>query len=105
MVYYFSKEIKSTSNKHAHALSMPRLNPRLLMYSSLGVELGLSVVVGFWLGSWLDGVFDTDPWLLFVFGLAGIVAGYRSIYRLHRRVQQDSREESGDSTSSTPNNG
>ena len=80
--------------------SRERRTPR-----SARVELGLSVVVGFWLGSWLDGVFDTDPWLLFVFGLAGIVAGYRSIYRLHRRVQQDSREESGDSTSSTPNNG
>ena len=84
---------------------MSRLNPRLLMYSSMGLELGLSVVVGFWLGSWMDGVFDTAPWLLFVFGLAGIVAGYRSIYRLCRRVQQDSREESSDSTSSTPNNG
>jgi len=84
---------------------MPRLNPRLLMYSSMGVELGLSVVVGFWLGSWLDGVFDTEPWLLFVFGLAGIVAGYRSIYRLHRRVQQDHREESGEAAPPSPSNG
>jgi len=84
---------------------VPRPNPRLLMYSSMGVELGLSVVVGFWLGSWLDGLFGTDPWLLFIFGFAGIAAGYRSLYRLHRRVQREDQSESAEPPPSSPTNG
>ena len=34
------------------------------MYSSMGLELGLSVVVGFLIGSWLDEWLDTKPWFL-----------------------------------------
>ena len=69
-------------------------NPKWVMYSSMGLELGLSVVVGFLIGSWLDGWLGTDPWLLLVFGTAGIVAGYRSIFRLVKRVRSDEQQES-----------
>ena len=34
----------------------------------MGLELGLSVVVGFLIGSWLDEWLDTKPWFLLVFG-------------------------------------
>ena len=68
-------------------------NPKWVMYSSMGLELGLSVVVGFLIGSWLDGWLGTDPWLLLVFGTAGIVAGYRSIFRLVKRVRSDEKHE------------
>ena len=69
-------------------------NPKWVMYSSMGLELGLSVVVGFLIGSWLDGWLGTYPWLLLVFGTAGIVAGYRSIFRLMKRVRSDEQQES-----------
>ena len=68
-------------------------NPKWVMYSSMGLELGLSVVVGFLIGSWLDGWLGTDPWLLLLFGTAGIVAGYRSIFRLVKRVRSDEKHE------------
>ena len=58
----------------------------------MGLELGLSVVVGFLIGSWLDDWLDTKPWLLLVFGVSGIIAGYRSIFRLVKRVQADSEQ-------------
>jgi ATP synthase protein I len=67
--------------------------PKWVMYSSMGLELGLSVVVGFLIGSWLDEWLATEPWFLLVFGIAGIVAGYRSIFRLVKRVQADSKFE------------
>jgi F0F1-type ATP synthase assembly protein I len=35
----------------------------------------------------------TDPWFLLVFGIAGIISGYRSIFRLVKRVQADSDSE------------
>ena len=66
----------------------------------MGLELGLSVVVGFLIGSWLDDWLDTKPWLLLVFGVSGIIAGYRSIFRLVKKVQADS-EQGHDSPSST----
>tara|TARA_B100001250_G_C19684842_1_gene737557 strand:+ start:543 stop:716 length:174 start_codon:yes stop_codon:yes gene_type:complete len=56
----------------------------------MGLELGVSVVVGFLLGSWLDKWLNTSPYLLLIFGVAGIIAGYRSIFRLVKRVQTDS---------------
>ena len=67
--------------------------PKWVMYSSMGLELGLSVVVGFLIGSWLDEWLETDPWFLLIFGIAGITAGYRSIFRLVKRVQADSESE------------
>ena len=62
-----------------------------IIYSTMGLELGLSVVVGFLLGSWLDKWLNTSPYLLLIFGVAGIIAGYRSIFRLVKRVQSDSK--------------
>ncbi len=61
-----------------------------IIYSTMGLELGVSVVVGFLLGSWLDKWLNTSPYLLLIFGVAGIIAGYRSIFRLVKRVQTDS---------------
>ena len=76
-------------------MKWPAKNTRWVMFSSMGMELGLSVVVGFLIGSWLDGWLGTDPWLLLVFGAAGIIAGYRSIFRLLKKVQNEQQEESG----------
>ena len=74
-------------------MKWPAKNTRWVMFSSMGMELGLSVVVGFLIGSWLDGWLGTDPWLLLVFGAAGIIAGYRSIFRLLKKVQTGQKEE------------
>ena len=70
------KQINKTANKW-------------IIYSSMGLELGLSVVVGFLIGGWLDKWLQTDPYFLLIFGIAGIIAGYRSIFRLVKRVKGD----------------
>ena len=62
-----------------------------VMYSSMGLELGLSVIVGFLIGSGLDKWLETGPYLLIIFGIAGIIAGYRSIFRLVKKIQNDSK--------------
>ena len=64
-------------------------NSKWVKFSSMGLELGLSVVAGFLIGSWMDGWLGTEPWLLLVFGAAGIIAGYRSIFRLVKKVQSE----------------
>lgn len=57
---------------------------RYLRYSTVGLELGLSVLIGLFVGQWLDARFGTEPWLLLVFLLFGMAAGFRSIFRLAR---------------------
>ena len=55
----------------------------------MGLEVGLSVVVGFLIGTWLDEWLETAPWFLFIFGIAGVIAGYRSMFRMVKRMQSD----------------
>ncbi|MDP6729262.1 MAG: AtpZ/AtpI family protein [SAR324 cluster bacterium] len=79
-------------------MQWPAKNTRWVMFSSMGMELGLSVVVGFLIGSWLDGWLGTEPWLLLIFGAAGIIAGYRSIFRLLKKVQSEQEEKQSGGT-------
>ncbi len=44
-------------------------------FLTLGLQLAASVVVCFFLGRWLDGVFHTEPWLMLAGLLFGTVAG------------------------------
>ena len=56
---------------------------------SIGIELGLSVALGYFAGKWLDGILGTAPWLSFV-GLAlGLAAGGRSLYKLVKKTRTD----------------
>lgn len=73
-------------------MKLPEFNPKWFMFSSMGLELGLSVIVGLVIGSYLDKWLGTDPWMLIIFASAGIIAGYRSVYRLLKKIQSDSEE-------------
>jgi ATP synthase protein I len=64
-----------------------------LSASSIGLELGLSVVFGILFGRWLDGKLGTTPWLMLVFLALGVVAGFRSVMRAVRRSDRAAEEE------------
>ena len=70
-------------------MHFPKLEPKWMMFSSMGLELGLSVVLGCVLGSYLDKWLGTTPWLFFLFVLFGSIAGYRSVYRLLQKLKKD----------------
>jgi len=44
-------------------------------YLGLGTQLAATIVAMFFLGWWLDGVFNTVPILILVFTFAGAAAG------------------------------
>lgn len=48
-------------------------------FSTIGLSVALSIFIGLAIGLWLDKKFGTHPWLMFIFLLFGIVAGYRNI--------------------------
>ncbi|PQP34690.1 F0F1 ATP synthase subunit [Desulfobacteraceae bacterium SEEP-SAG9] len=52
----------------------------LAYYSSLGLQVALSIFIGLGVGVFLDRrVFNTTPWLTLIFLGLGIAAGFRNI--------------------------
>ena len=50
-------------------------------FLTLGVQLAVTVLVCFFLGRWLDSVFNTAPWLMII-GLAlGVTGGFINFFR------------------------
>ena len=52
-----------------------------LQSSSVGLEMGLSVLIGVVIGVALDNVFDTSPVFMLVWIGFGLVAGFRGVLR------------------------
>jgi ATP synthase protein I len=57
-----------------------------LAASAIGLELGVSVIIGLLFGRWLDDRFGTSPWLMIVFVAFGFAAGIRAVVRGVRRA-------------------
>lgn len=54
-------------------------------FASLGMSVALSIFIGLGLGLWLDKKFDTNPVLMFVGLILGIVAGFSNIIRAGKK--------------------
>jgi ATP synthase protein I len=70
-----------------------KLIQQIASYSTLGLEMGLSVALGVGIGYYLDKWLNTEPWLLIVFLLLGVIAGFRSLYRALKRLQKEESED------------
>ena len=67
-----------------------------LSASSVGLELGIAVVVGLLFGMWLDRELGTTPWLMLVFLVLGLVAGFRNVLRAVARAERAADDEAKD---------
>ena len=65
-----------------------RAYKELAYYSSIGLSVALSIFIGLGIGVWLDRKFDTAPWLMLIFLLFGIIAGFRNIALAIKRVRK-----------------
>ncbi len=63
-----------------------KLDSKWIQFSAMGLELGISVIVGLFVGDFLDKQFDTEPWLLLLFLIFGLIAGFRSVFRLLKKL-------------------
>lgn len=62
-------------------------------HATLGLEFGLSVLVGLFGGRWLDGKLGISPWLTVLgFGF-GVAAGVRAIYRAAQAANREAERE------------
>ena len=49
-------------------------------------------LVGYVIGSWLDGRFGTDPWGKVVISLLGFAAGLKQVIEIIRRAEKEEKD-------------
>jgi len=57
--------------------------------STVGLELGLSIALGYLIGDWVDARFGTAPYCMIGFVLLGSAAGFMALYRALKRARKD----------------
>lgn len=57
---------------------------RALSLSSVGLEMGIAVILGLLFGRWLDGRIGTEPWMMILFTILGFAAGFKGVFRALR---------------------
>jgi F0F1-type ATP synthase assembly protein I len=50
--------------------------------SIIGIQFPVAIALGYFFGRWLDGLFGTAPWLMIIFALFGIAAGFINLFRI-----------------------
>jgi ATP synthase protein I len=53
----------------------------------VGIEMGVAVLIGWAVGYWLDKRFATGPWLMVLFTLCGVAAGFKGMIRAAREAR------------------
>jgi ATP synthase protein I len=71
-------------------------------FATAGIELALAIVIGYFAGVWLDGRFETKPYLTYIGLLLGIIAGFRNLFMLARSAQTAARESSNEPSPPPP---
>ena len=66
-----------------------RLVGDLRLYGSLGIEMTASVLIGTFIGYWIDKWLGTSPWILIIGFIFGAAAGFRNLYRFIAREDRD----------------
>ena len=62
-------------------------------HGTVGLELVLSILLGFLGGRWLDGKLGTHGWLTVIGFLLGAFAGFRSLYRAAVKMRKETEAE------------
>lgn len=57
----------------------------LANFSQIGVTMAASVLIGVFLGRFLDGLFNTSPWLLLLFSFLGAGAAIRNLFDMYKK--------------------
>ena len=67
--------------------------------SSVGIEMGMSVVAGYFIGTYLDETFDTGPFWLIFWVIAGFGSAIKAILNAlkdwQKQIDEDKAEEAG----------
>jgi ATP synthase protein I len=81
---------KRSSFREIVSKPLIQTDSKTLQYSGLGVQLAATIIIFFFIGYWLDGVFDTKPILMLVFTFIGFGGAF---YNFFLTVQELSRKD------------
>ena len=70
---------------------------RIADASSIGLAFPIAIAIGYFFGHWLDGMFGTAPWMMLIFTVFGIVAGFLNALRTAIRIGREEDKESAKS--------
>jgi len=59
--------------------------------SSIGIEMGVAVLIGYLMGHYLDKWLGSDPWLTVAFVVLGVVAGFKGMIAAAREATTDAK--------------
>ena len=65
---------------------------KLARLSSIGLEMAVATFIGWLFGNWLDGKLGTRPWLMILFLLLGVTAGFLGLVRAAREASRGNGE-------------
>ena len=64
-------------------------NRKLALLSTVGLMFPTSIGIGLFFGWWLDRWFGTAPWMLMLFALLGIAAGFINLFNVVSKFDND----------------
>lgn len=59
-----------------------------LAFSTMGLEIGLSLVIGFFIGRFADDYFNSTPFGVVIGCFLGVVAGFRLVYQKIKKIKK-----------------
>jgi ATP synthase protein I len=57
-------------------------------YGTIGLQMGVSVVIGLIIGLALDKYLGTTPWMALIFLILGSISGFLALFRLLKEIQK-----------------
>lgn len=57
--------------------------------SAVGLELVFATCLGYFGGRWMDGYFETTPWLAYIGLTVGVLAGFKGLWHFGHRTNLD----------------
>lgn len=84
------KELSIAEQRPERPKSKIRQAYEIGLVSSVGIEFALAVVIGWAIGHYLDGKLGTDPYLMLLFLVFGVAAGFKALIRVARETRDAS---------------
>ena len=65
------------------------------MFGSFGFIMAASVLVGYFIGNYLDKKLGTEPWLLIIFLFLGIIGAFVEFFKMFQRFMASNSKDKG----------